>query len=115
MLASAVQYRAAVPQLTLFPHSSGVGVSGADWGNGSEAELKTVGGRGDGLTSFGVAVEAAEEASDGLTSLGATAGAADEADNEGLREDDCSLSGRLELVFVSRSGSPLFKGRASCT
>ena len=90
-------------------------MSGADWGNGSEAELKTVGGRGDGLTSFGVAVEAAEEASDGLTSLGVTVGAADEADNEGLREDDRSLSGRLELVFVSRSGSLLFKGRASCT
>ena len=52
------------------------------------------------------------------TSLGVAVGAVDEAKDEvGLREYryDCSLSGRLELVFVSGSGSTLFKGGASCT
>ena len=85
-------------------------------GDVHEAELETVDGRGHGLTSFGAAVGTADEASDGLTSLGVAAGAADEADDEvGFKEYDRSLSGRLELLFVSGSGSTLFKGGASCT
>ena len=85
-------------------------MSGADLGSGPEVELKTVGSGEDGLTSFGAAVGAADETSDGLTSLGV----ADD-DGVGFGKNDRSLSGRLELVFVSGSGSTLIKGGASCT
>ena len=91
-------------------------MSGADLGSGPEVELETVGSRGDGLTSIGAAVGTAEETSDGLTSLGVAVGVADEANDEvGFGENDRSMSGRLKLVFVSGSGSALFKGGASCT
>ena len=84
-------------------------------GSGPEVELETVGGK-DGLTSFGAARGAADKTSDRLTSLGVAVGAQDEANDEvGFGENDCSLSGRLELGFVSGSGSTLFKGGASCT
>ena len=85
-------------------------MSGADLGSGPEVELETVGSREDGLTSFGAAVGAADETIDGLTSLGVAVGVADEANDEvGFGRNDRSLSGRLELVFVSGSGSTLFK------
>ena len=49
-------------------------------------------------------------------SLGVAVGAANEAnDKVGFTEHDRSLSGRLELMFVSGSGSTLFKVGASCT
>ena len=83
---------------------------------GHEVELETVDGRGDGLTSVSAAVGAADEASDGLTSLGVAVGASGEANDEvEFGEYDRSLSGRLDLVFVSGSGSTLFKGGAICT
>ena len=62
-------------------------------------ELETVDGRGDGLTSSRAAVGVADGANDEV----------------GFGEEDCSLSGRLELVSVSGSGSTLFKGSPSCT
>ena len=85
-----------------------LGASGADLGCVHEVELETFDGRGGGLTSFGAAVGIADEASDGMTSFGVAVGAVDERDDEvGFKGYDRRLSGSLELVFVSGSGSIL--------
>lgn len=82
---------------------------------GYEVELEIVDGRGDGLILVGVVVGVVDDVSDGLMLLGVVVGVLGEVNDEvEFGKYDCSLLGRLDLVFVLGSGLILFKGGVSC-